>query len=273
MKTITLQQIIEEVIEENPTKNVDSNKLKQLERKFEQELEDYFEAKKEYRKAIKLNPNIQISEPEKPKAPTINSNKNKKRIEDMRDKFRKILMALKVDPALFKIQRQYIFPLKSKSYIKEILQFDLNKTPLYSLNKGGDKEEHFNENQLKNIQKLRKVIHKIIGYQLKNTDGLIVAMKITKELKINEKKAEEYIQELLNTPIPVSKRISALFDEGKYPGLTIEERADIFEQIRSDFEMYIEEIENNINKAAEQYLQRKSKTKKLTKGYSSKVKK
>lgn len=247
MKKISLQKIIEKIIKENPSKN-NSDEKKEAITEYENAMIEYEKKLNLYRNAKKRNRKTMSVRPEKPKDPMIDI--NKKRIEGMRDKFKKILESFDVDVDLFKIGKKYIFPKKSLPYVKQILLFDLNKTPVYNLKKG--QEYHFNEQQLEQIAKLRKVINKLIGYQQKSYEGLDTAMQVTRKLKINDKKAERYIDELLNEKHQVAKKISQLFNENLYPSLTIKQRADIFSQLYLDIETFIESLDDRIHEAIEQ---------------------
>lgn len=247
MKKISLKSIIEKVIEENPSKN-NVDKKKELIEAYEDEMIEYEKKLTRYRNEKKLNRKTKCERPKKPKADEI----NKKRIEGMRDKFKNILESFDVDPELFKIGKKYIFPKKSFPYVKQILLFDLNKTPVYNLKKDGDKEYHFNQQQLEQIAKLRKVINKLIGYQQNNYEGLATAKQITRKLKINDKRAERYIDELFKEKHQVAKKVSQLFDEKMYPSLTIKKRADIFNQIYLDIETFLESLDERIHEAIEQ---------------------
>lgn len=249
MKKISLKRIIEKVIEENPSKN-SIDKFEEIIEEYENEMIEYEKKLTMYRNEKKLNRKTKRERPEKPIDPR--SDINKKRIEGMRDKFKKILESFDVDSDLFKIDKKYIFPKKSLPYVKQILLFDLNKTPVYNLKKYRDKEYHFNQQQLEQIAKLRKVINKLIGYQQKSYEGLDTAMQVTRKLKINDKKAERYIDELLNEKHQVAKKISQLFNENLYPSLTIEQRADIFSQLYLDIETFIESLDDRIHEAIEQ---------------------
>lgn len=252
MKTISLQEIIEQVINENPSKSKSSKNNHLLKEQYDLELDEYLDAIKLYKKAIKKNPKVKIDKPKKPIEPDNSSNGNLKRIEGMRDKFKRILESFDVESDVFKVSNKYIFPKKSLTYVKQILLFDLNKTPVYSLKKDGDKEPHFNQEQLEQIAKLRKVINTLIGYQQRNPEGLATAMQVTRKLKINDKKAERYIGELLKEKYQVAKKVSNIFDEKMYPSLTIEERVDVFHQMYLEIETFVETLDEKINEAIEQ---------------------
>ena len=169
-----------------------------------------------------------------------------KAIEREQNKFKKILKAYSVEPNLFKIGKQYSFPMRSKELVIEVLDFSLKKTPIHKLCKEGLKQDGFNEVQMKEILKMRKVINKLIGFQINNTTGLKVSMNITSQLGINELKAEEIITEMLVSPLPIQNRFSVIFDEEKYPKLSLEQRVDIFNELQQDFESYINTLEDKI---------------------------
>ncbi|WP_369355203.1 hypothetical protein [Lysinibacillus capsici] len=177
----------------------------------------------------------------------IDNQKNyEKTIEREQNKFKKILKAYGIEPSIFKTSKQYLFPLKSKDLVIEILDFNLKKTPIHKLNKSELKQSGFNDEQQKEIFKMRKVINKLIGYQFNSMYGLNIAMTITSELGINEIKAEKIINETLQSPIPIQQRFSAIFDEERYPYLTLEQRVDIFNELQIDFETYLNHLEERI---------------------------
>ena len=175
-----------------------------------------------------------------------NAKNYEKAIEREQNKFKKILKAYSVEPNLFKIGKQYSFPMRSKELVIEVLDFSLKKTPIHKLCKEGLKQDGFNEVQMKEILKMRKVINKLIGFQINNTTGLKVSMNITSQLGINELKAEEIITEMLVSPLPIQNRFSVIFDEEKYPKLSLEQRVDIFNELQQDFESYINTLEDKI---------------------------
>lgn len=250
MRIISFKKIIEKVIEENPSKNNFNEFAQELIEQYKFEMDEYEKALKVYQKEKKINRKTKLKRPEEPSYPT--SIINRKRIEGMRDKFKKILESFDVDYTIFKVDNKYIFPKKSLPYVEQILKFDLNKTPVYNLKKDGDKEFHFNQEQIEQLAKLRKAINKLIGYQQKNYEGLTTAMQVTRKLKINDKRAERYIDELFKEKHQVAKNVSHLFDEKMYPSLTIEERSDIFNQIYLEIETFIESLDEKINEAIEQ---------------------
>ena len=104
----------------------------------------------------------------------------------------------------------------------------------------------FNVEQLKEVFKMRKVINKLIGYQFNSIEGLNISMMITSELGINELKAEEIINETLQSPTPIQHRFSIIFDEEKYPNLTLEKRVDIFNELQIELETYLNSLEERI---------------------------
>lgn len=214
------------------------------------EMDEFEKALKFYQNEKKRNRKTKIRRPEEPSYPS--SIINRKRIEGMRDKFKQILESFDVDYNLFKVDNKYIFPKKSLPYVEQILMFDLNKTPVYNLKKDGDKELHFNQEQIEQLAKLKKVINKLIGYQQKNSEGLVTAMYVTRKLKINDKKAERYIDELLNEKYQVAKKVSTIFDEKMYPSLTLEERGDVYYQLYLELEIFVETLDEKINEAIEQ---------------------
>lgn len=177
----------------------------------------------------------------------IDNKKNyEKTIEREQNKFKKILKAYGIEPSIFKTKKQYQFPLRSKDLVLEILEFNLKKTPIHKLTKKELQQNGFNDEQLKEIFKMRKVINKLIGYQFNSMYGLNISMAITSELGINELKAEEIINETLQSPIPIQQRFSAIFDEEKYPHLTLEQRVAIFNELQIELETYLNNIEERI---------------------------
>ncbi|MEK5489053.1 hypothetical protein [Lysinibacillus sp. FSL M8-0355] len=175
-----------------------------------------------------------------------NKNNYEKTIEREQNKFKKILKAYGIEPSVFKVGKQYQFPLKSKNFVLEVLDFNLKKTPIHKLNKKELQQNGFNDEQLKEVFKMRKVINKLIGYQINSMNGLNISMIITSELGINELKAEEIINEKLQSPIPIQQRFSAIFDEEKYPNLTLEQRVDIFNELQIELETYLNTFEERI---------------------------
>lgn len=250
METISLQEIMMKIIDDTSSKSILSKKQEELNKQFECEMDKYMELNKAYKRALKKNPKVKLAKPIKPKDPSTKN--NKKRIEGMREKFKKVLESFGVEPNIFKVGNKYIFPIESERYVRTILLFDLNKTPLYDLNKIDDVETHFNKKQLEKIYAVRKAINKLIGYQKKNNEGLKIAMEVTKKLKINEKKAEQYIDELLNLMNPVANKVSCIFNEEKYPELTFEKRVDVFQQVYLQLETFSEELDFIINEAIQQ---------------------
>ena len=177
----------------------------------------------------------------------IDNKKNyEKTIEREQNKFKKILKAYGIEPSIFKTSKQYQFPLRSKDLVLEILEFNLKKTPIHKLNKKELQQSGFNDEQLKEIFKMRKVINKLIGYQFNSMYGLNISMAITSELGINELKAEEIINETLQSPIPIQQRFSVVFDEQKYPNLTLEQRVDLFIELQQELDTFINSIECKI---------------------------
>lgn len=177
----------------------------------------------------------------------IDNKKNyEKTIEREQNKFKKILKAYGIESSVFKVGRQYQFPLKSKKFVLEVLDFNLKKTPIHKLNKKELQQNGFNEEQLKEVFKMRKVINKLIGYQINSMNGLNTSKMITSELGINELKAEEIINETLQSPIPIQQRFSAIFDERKYPYLTLEQRVDIFNELQIELETYLNSLEERM---------------------------
>lgn len=74
-------------------------------------------------------------------------------------------------------------------------------------------------------------------------------MKVTQKLKTNEKKAEKYIDELINVLNPVANKVSYIFSEERYPELTFEERVEVFQQIYLQIETFLEDVDYKINEA------------------------
>lgn len=167
-------------------------------------------------------------------------------IEREQNKFKKIIKAYGIDPSIFKESKQYSFPIKAKDLVEKILDFNLKKTPIHKLNKKELKRNGFNGEQQNEIFRLRKIINRLIGYQFSSMQGLNVAMTITSELGINELRAEKIINEMLQSPVPIQQRFSVIFDESKYPYLTLEQRVNIFEDLQMDLETYINSIEEKI---------------------------
>jgi len=62
-----------------------------------------------------------------------NAKNYEKTIEREQNKFKKILKAYSVEPNLFKIGRQYSFPIRSKELVSDVLNFNLKKTPIHKL--------------------------------------------------------------------------------------------------------------------------------------------
>jgi len=175
-----------------------------------------------------------------------NKTNYEKTIEREQKKFKKILKAYGIEPSIFKVGKQYQFPLMSKKFVLEVLDFNLKKTPIHKLNKKELKQNGFNDEQLKEVLQMRKVINKLIGYQINSMNGLNISKKITSELGINELKAEEIINETLQSPIPIQQRYSVIFDEEKYPNLTLEQRVDIFHELQIELETYLNSLEERI---------------------------
>lgn len=175
-----------------------------------------------------------------------NKSNYEKSIEREQNKFKKILKAYGVEPNIFKVGKQYQFPLKSKKFVLEVLDFNLKKTPIHKLNQKELKQNGFNDEQLKEVFRMRKVINKLIGYQINSMNGLNISMMITSELGINELKAEEIINEILISPIPIQQRFSVIFNEEKYPHLTLEQRVTIFHELQIELETYLNSIEDKI---------------------------
>lgn len=175
-----------------------------------------------------------------------NKSNYEKTIEREQSKFKKILKAYGIEPSIFKTRKQYQFPLRSKVLVLEILEFNLKKTPIHKLNKKELQQSGFNDEQLKEKFKMRKVINKLIGYQFNSMYGLNISMEITSELGINELKAEEIINETLQSPIPIQQRFSVVFDEQKYPNLTLEQRVDVFNELHQELDTFINSIEYKI---------------------------
>lgn len=159
METISLQEIMIKIINEKPSKNKLSKSQEELDRQFEHEMDKYMEDKAAYKKALRKNPKAKLIEPIKPKEPIMKN--NQKRIEGMREKFKKIVESFGINSNVFKVNNQYIFPTESERYVRIILLFDLNKTPLYNLDKNDDLDVHFNKKQLEKIHAVRKAINKI----------------------------------------------------------------------------------------------------------------
>ncbi|ODV53738.1 MULTISPECIES: hypothetical protein [Lysinibacillus] len=177
---------------------------------------------------------------------TNNINNYEKTIEREQNKFKKIIKAYGIEPSIFKESKQFLFPVQSKDLVVKILDFNLKKTPIHKLNKKELKRNGFNGRQQNEILRLRKIINKLIGYQFNNIQGQKIAMSITSELGINELKAEKIINEMLHSRVPIQQRFSAIFNEKKYPHLTIEQRVDIFNDLHIDLETYINSIEDKI---------------------------
>ncbi|MFJ5766924.1 hypothetical protein ACIP9C_16355 [Lysinibacillus sp. NPDC093210] len=175
-----------------------------------------------------------------------NKNNYEKTIEREQNKFKKIMKAYGIEPSLFKESKQYLFPVRSKDLVVKILDFNLKKTPLHKLNKNELKQNGFIDEQQKEIIRMRKIINKLIGYQFNSMYGLDVAMSITSELGINELRAEKIINETIQSPVPIQQRFSAIFDEERYPHLTLAQRVDIFNDLHMDLEMYINSVEGKI---------------------------
>ncbi|TSI11084.1 hypothetical protein [Lysinibacillus sp. BW-2-10] len=167
-------------------------------------------------------------------------------IEREQNKFKKIIKAYGIDPSIFKDSKQYSFPIKAKDLVEKILDFNLKKTPIHKLNKDELKRSGFNDEQQNEIFRLRKIINRLIGYQFSSMQGLNVAMTITSELGINELRAEKIINDMLQSPVPIQQRFSAIFDEEKYPHLTLKQRVNIFNELQMDLETYINSIEEKI---------------------------
>lgn len=250
MQTISLQEIMIKIIDEKPSKSKLGKKQAELNKQFDHELDKYIKLNSAYKKALRKNPKAELIEPIKPKEPIMKN--NQKRIEGMREKFKKIVESFGINSNVFKVNNQYIFPIESERYVRIILLFDLNKTPLYNLDKSDDLELHFNKKQLEKIHAVRKTINKLIGYQKKNSEGLELAMKVTQKLKTNEKKAGQYIDELIHVLNPVANKVSYIFSEEKYPELTFEERVEVFQQIYLQIETFLEDVDYKINEAIHQ---------------------
>lgn len=169
-----------------------------------------------------------------------------KTIEREQSKFKKILKAYGIDSNVFKVNKQYEFPVVSKSCVNEILDFNLKKTPIHKLNKMELRQEGFNDEQQKEINRLRKVIKKLIGNQFHDVGGLTVAKAITSELGLNELKAEKIITEIIQGTPSIQQRFSVIFDEIKYPDLTLEQRVNIFHEAQIEFEDYLDSIYESI---------------------------